>query len=219
MIMLFSTEFLDRTWEQSLQQRSSQSTALFHQLCTAYQSPTRYYHTLQHLQQMLELLETIQVHDRSSMTLAIWFHDAVYDSRAKDNEVKSAQWAIEALPPLGISQAQTDRIAHLILATQTHQTDPGDRDAQVLLDCDLSILGASPEDYQRYAHAIRQEYAWVSDEDYRVGRSRVLQSFLERDRLYGLSELEPYEHRSRQNLTTELNHLAAEGKPSEPQQP
>jgi predicted metal-dependent HD superfamily phosphohydrolase len=213
-IMPFSTEFLRQTWVQALDRRSPQSMELFEQLCAAYQSQTRYYHTLEHLQQMLELLKTIQVHDRSSITLAIWFHDAIYDSQTNDNELKSAKWAIEALSPLGLSSVKIDRIVQLILMTKTHQVDSDDREAQALLDCDLSILGAAAEDYRRYAQAIRQEYAWVSDQDYRIGRSRVLQAFLDRDRIYHLPEHEPYEHLARQNLTTELHHLAPKYNPS-----
>ncbi len=210
--MPISTEFLFHTWMQALDDRwqslperdLTQSTDLFHQLCAAYRSPTRYYHTLEHLQQMFKQLEGIQVHDNASIMLAIWFHDSIYETQANDNEEKSAQWAIEALSTLGLSAVKIDRIAQLIRMTQTHQANSDDRDAQVLLDCDLSILGTMPEEYDRYADAIRQEYAWVSDEEYRVGRSRVLQAFLERDRLYQLPDFRSQESQARQNLTREL---------------
>ena len=62
--------------------------------------------------------------------------------------------------------------------------------------------------YQTYALAIRQEYHWVSDDAYRTGRSRVLQQFLGRGRLYHGRELHAYETRARQNLTTKLATLA-----------
>ncbi len=216
--MPVSTEFLRQTWVQALDDRSIEATELvhelFHELCTAYRSPTRYYHTLEHLQQMFERLEPIQVCDRSSIMLAIWFHDAIYDTQAIDNEEKSAKWAIETLSTLGLSTMKTDRIAQLIRMTKTHQANSADRDAQVLLDCDLSILGAVPEDYDRYADAIRQEYAWVTDEDYRMGRSRVLQAFLDRDRLYALTDFQAEDVQARQNLTRELNHLAPKHNPS-----
>jgi predicted metal-dependent HD superfamily phosphohydrolase len=210
--MPLSTEFLFHTWMQALDDRwqslperdLTQSTDLFHQLCTAYQSPTRHYHTLEHLQQMFKQLEFIQVHDNASVTLTIWFHDSVYETQASDNEEKSAQWAIDALSTLGLPTVKIDRIAQLIRMTQTHQANSDDRDAQVLLDCDLSILGTMPEEYDRYADAIRQEYAWVSDEEYRVGRSRVLQAFLDRDRLYQLPDFRSQESQARQNLTREL---------------
>ena len=157
---------------------------------------------------MLTLLETIHLNDRTCVTLAVWFHDAVYDSRRSDNEAKSAAWAVASLSKLGILTNQIDRISHLILATQSHHSNPKDPDCQALLDCDLSILGTPPDQYQTYALAIRQEYHWVSDDAYRAGRSRVLQQFLGRDRIYHCHELHAYETQARQNLTTELAILS-----------
>ena len=157
---------------------------------------------------MLTLLETIHLDDRVCVTLAVWFHDAIYDPRRSDNEVRSAEWAVSSLSKLGIPTAQLDRISHLILATQSHHSDPQDLDCQALLDCDLSILGTPPDRYQTYALAIRREYYWVSDEAYRTGRSRVLQQFLGRDRLYQCRELHAYETQARQNLTAELTTLS-----------
>jgi predicted metal-dependent HD superfamily phosphohydrolase len=203
-------EFLNYTWKttfDTLQIPPEQTMELFQKLCMAYQCPTRHYHNLQHIQQMLTRLHRIRVSNQPSITLAIWFHDAIYNARAKDNEERSAQWAIEALSELGIDVGETDRIAQWILATQSHRVDPNDRDGQVFLDCDLSILGVSPEDYNLYAQAIRQEYDWVTDEDYRVGRSRVLQNFLDRDRLYHCPELQNDERQAHQNLASELNRL------------
>jgi predicted metal-dependent HD superfamily phosphohydrolase len=49
-----------------------------------------------------------------------------------------------------------------------------------LLDADLAILNAEANQYWDYANAIRQEYAWVTDAEYRVGRQAVLEKFLQR---------------------------------------
>ena len=111
---------------------------------------------------------------------------------------------LDSLSKLGIPTVQIDRISHLILATQSHHSNPKDPECQALLDCDLSILGTPPDQYQTYALAIRQEYHWVSEDAYRTGRSRVLQQFLDRDRIYHCHELHAYETQARQNLTTEL---------------
>ena len=70
------------------------------------------------------------------------------------------------------------------MATKGHQIDPNDADLGIFLDADLAILGTSPTEYQAYARSIRQEYRWVADADYRAGRTQVLASFLQRDRLY-----------------------------------
>ena len=77
-----------------------------------------------------------------------------------------------------------EETARLILLTKHHATVAGDRVGQLLLDADLAILGAAPEVYDRYAAAIRREYAWVDDAAYRKGRAAVLDRFLQRPRLY-----------------------------------
>jgi Protein kinase domain len=96
-------------------------------------------------------------------------------------------------------------VSSLIRKTKSHDAG-GDADAQVLLDADLAILGASQSDYQAYAERIRCEYAWVPEPEYRKGRREVLKRFLARPRIFHfLSQLE---EPARQNLAAEIARLA-----------
>ena len=183
---------------------------LFDDLCQRYSEPTRHYHNLTHIAQMLEIVEGFRegVYDYVAVCLAIWFHDAIYDTRRKDNEEQSAAYAVTLLTQQGVSKAISARVQQLILATKTHQAPLGDTDCQLLLDADLAILGSEPADYNRYAQAIRREYAWVSDDDYRAGRSRVLQGFLGRPQIYFTEPLfQTLEQSARSNLQRELEQL------------
>jgi predicted metal-dependent HD superfamily phosphohydrolase len=85
---------------------------------------------------------------------------------------------------LDVSPELIDRTQQLILATQGHHIDPNDVDRSIFLDADLAILGTEPVQYQDYARSIRKEYRWVSDTEYQIGRTKVLESFLQRDRIY-----------------------------------
>ena len=187
------------------------SPALFTQLISAYQEPDRHYHNLQHLQQLFTALQNFNpsnyLNDRPSIILAIFFHDAIYDTRSHENEAQSAKWASESLTKLNFPNTTIDRITHLIHLTKTHRPDPTDLNAQILLDCDLSILAAPPAQYQTYAKAIRQEYHWVPEADYRKGRSQILQTFLNRDRIYHHPEMHHHEHQARTNLNQEIQTL------------
>ena len=60
----------------------------FQNLVDAYGSKERFYHTLEHIRAVLEFVKarTDQLQDRRSVELAVWFHDAVYDTKAQDNE-------------------------------------------------------------------------------------------------------------------------------------
>jgi predicted metal-dependent HD superfamily phosphohydrolase len=148
--------------------------------------------------------------DFTALQLAAWFHDAVYDPRAADNEARSAAYATASLAALKLPPAQISSVERLILATRSHLAEPGDHDAHVLLDADLAILGSEPEQYDAYAHAIRQEYGWVPETEYRYGRGQVLAQFLARDRIYYTQAMTTlYEQAARRNLQRELTHLSA----------
>src|SRR5262245_14572325 len=177
----------------------------FDVLVAAYSAPERHYHNLEHLAEMFRVVERLsaQVEDPDALHLAVWFHDAVYDSRAKDNERRSGELAVDLLGPIGVPASTIERIVGMIWST-AHTTDsaaPILRDTQILLDADLAILGASEERYARYARDIRQEYAWVPDADYRVGRAAVLERFLALPRIYHAQVLfEEGETRARANM-------------------
>ena len=184
---------------------------LFTQLITNYQEPDRHYHNLQHLQQLFTALQNFNpsnyLNDRPSIILAIFFHDEIYDTRSHENEAQSAKWATESLTKLNLPNATIDRITYLIHLTKHHPAQPTDLNAQLLLDLDLSILATPPIQYQTYAQAIRQEYSWVPETDYRKGRSQILQNFLNRDRLYHHPEMHHHEQQARTNLNQEIQNL------------
>jgi predicted metal-dependent HD superfamily phosphohydrolase len=204
-------------WWRSLQPYAVAAEAAetaFVALVQAYSSPDRYYHTLTHIDQMLVVLKSLQAQAQnlSRLQLATWFHDAVYRSQATDNEEQSANYAAEVLRSFNLPIEEITMIGHLILCTKHHHADANDIDAQILLDADLSILGTHEKQYWQYAKAIRQEYAWVSEDAYCEGRRRVLESFLHRDRLF-LTEtmFTRFEAIARHNLRAELQQLARSG--------
>jgi len=184
----------------------------FDALVAAYSAPGRHHHTLEHLAEMFRVAGRLapQTDDPAAVQLAIWFHDAVYDPRAKDNEARSVDLAVATLGALGAPAAVTSHVARLVLAT-AHLTE-GDpaagRDAAVLLDADLAILGAGEERYRRYAADIRREYAFVPDADYRAGRAAMLRAFLARPHIFRTPVMvEEGEARARENLANEVKEL------------
>jgi predicted metal-dependent HD superfamily phosphohydrolase len=200
---------LDRVQQQEIDR-------IFQLLIAAYTHPDRHYHNLNHIYHLLTTLErfdrenspnSAHLQDSSSVILAAWFHDFVYDPRAADNEIQSAKAATELLANLHVS-LDLDRIERLILATQGHQIDPDDADLCIFLDADLAILGADPVRYEAYRRSIRREYDWVDEASYCTGRSRVLASFLQCDRLYYTDLLfDELEAIARVNLQQEIKLL------------
>jgi predicted metal-dependent HD superfamily phosphohydrolase len=176
----------------------------YEELRTHYAGPGRFYHTLDHVENVLQTVECLGSHVRNlnAVKLAAWLHDVIYDSRASDNEERSAAYAKRLCAELSIPEGCW--VAALIEKTKTHDAGE-DADAQVLIDADLAILGASESVYRVYAEQIRQEYAWVPDSKYRTGRQRILELFLTRPRIYHfLSHLEVAAHR---NIASEIVRL------------
>ena len=180
--------------------------APFDRLVAAYSEPHRHYHTLEHLGEMFRVVGRLPVADLPAAQLAVWYHDAVCDPKATDNEQRSADWAESDLKAWGVPRWAAVRA--LILATKHIATEPGTPDAAAFLDADLAILGAAEVRYQRYAADIRREYEWVPDDQYRAGRRAVLEGFLNRERIYRTAVMsEEGEESARRNLTAELAGL------------
>jgi predicted metal-dependent HD superfamily phosphohydrolase len=176
----------------------------FEEVRKHYCEPTRFYHTLDHVLDVLATVEKLASHAEhlNAVKLAAWLHDVIYDSKASDNEERSAQFAERLSAELAIPEGQL--VSDLIRKTKTHDAGE-DIDAQVLIDADLATLGASEMAYRDYAAKIRQEYSWVPEPNYRLGRRRVLESFLARPRIYHfLGELE---EPARHNMAAEITRL------------
>jgi predicted metal-dependent HD superfamily phosphohydrolase len=174
-----------------------------------YGEPHRAYHTLQHLEECFSHLERARdlAERPAEVAIAIWFHDAIYDPHAADNEERSADWAASAVKEAGVGEAVAARIRQLILATR-HEGEPAAGDATLLVDIDLAILGATQSRFDEYEAQIRREFVWVPEALYRATRSGILRGFLGRTRIYRTERFrEWFEAAARSNLERALARL------------
>ncbi len=192
------------------------ASALIDLLKARYGEPARHYHSWDHIEALLRHYRRWEVHfHRPEPVLwALYWHDAIYDPQAKDNEEQSAvlleREARGHLPADDIAFAAT-----IIRATAAHKVPDGlghedAADTALFLDLDLSILGAPVPVYDRYETDIRKEYAFVPEAAFRAGRGAILEGFLARERLY----LTDFAHaewdlRARENLKRAIAALEA----------
>jgi predicted metal-dependent HD superfamily phosphohydrolase len=182
-------------------------------LVDRYREAHRRYHTVDHLRAVLDDLFVDLAEDPTAVSLAVWFHDAVYDPRAEPgaNEAASAELAATDLAGLGAPPEVQDAVGRLVRLTAEHRTRPDDPDGAVLCDADLAILAAPGATYGGYVDAVRSEYGWLSDGEWRAGRSRVLGGLLERPWLYATARgRERWERAARANVGAELARLLAQ---------
>ena len=185
-------------------------------LAEAYGARGRHYHNRDHVAACLDLLDAhadLAEHP-AEVELALWFHDAVYDTRAFDNEAKSAGWAAEFLAGAGAEPAAAARVRAHVLATRHDAAPaPGDSapgDSALVVDIDLAILGRAPAVFDAFDRGIRKEYAWVPGFLYRRKRRQILEHLLDRPRLYATPALRArFEAPARANLQRALGRLGS----------
>ena len=164
------------------------SSRLKQTLVEAYQSPPRHYHCLTHVLEVAEHFTRVARGPGWSRPIevfaAVLFHDAVYQVGQHDNEALSAALATRQLDV----SMDLARVAALIELTARHghlSPEEVDPEAALFLDCDMAILGTSPEAFTRYGEQIRAEYAPVVEPAlYTAGRAAFLSGLLARPRIY-----------------------------------
>jgi len=175
-----------------------------------YAQMHRRYHDLAHLDDILRHVEELSDHARdiAAVRMAAWFHDAVYEPAAPDNEERSARLAESTLLQLRVDDDVVAEVARLVRGTADHAPEPGDLNAAVLCDADLAILASGPERYGLYVEAVRAEYGHLDDQAFARGRAGVLRGLLGRDRLFStLTGRDRWEAGARANMTAELARL------------
>ena len=181
----------------------------YDRLTRAYAEDHRHYHNQRHIAECLGEFDAARhlVGQVEAVELALWFHDAVYDARAGDNEERSAALAKECLDGAGVPGLISKAVVELVMATKSHESS-GNADAAVMVDIDLSILGQTEERFMEYEGQIRKEYKWVPKIIFGPKRAGILEGFLRRERIYKTDWFyDKYEERARRNIEGSVDRL------------
>lgn len=188
------------------------SEMAYTQLVDLYSEPHRHYHTLNHIQHCLRELDQAAafMNDPDTVEMALWFHDAIYQPGASDNEWRSAElfrhWS-EGRADAAFQQ----RVHNLIMAT-THRQPPEQGDAQFVVDIDLSSFGLPWEACERDGCLIRAEFPDIADDEYYPGHLRFLKTLRQRPTFFSTAWFrQRYESVARENITRIIEGLQARG--------
>lgn len=192
-----------------------------------YQGDGRYYHTDDHLHQVIDLLVESQVWSNASL-LAAFYHDYIYCPGATDNEDQSAEICYDKAIKLGIEHDVAKQAAEMIRATKYHSSDVPEADQlsvkerfflgvgrftnidikESFLDADMAILGSDPDLYAKYIEGIRLEYSRFSDSQYRTGRLNFLNSLMSQTTIFITVYFKSrFESQARLNIQKEIHLL------------
>ncbi|MBO9583874.1 MAG: hypothetical protein J7574_06925 [Flavobacterium sp.] len=173
----------------------------------AYSKKSRHYHNLTHLEEMIESFEMYRnrIQNPEEILFSIFYHDVVYSASRKDNELKSAEYALSILSEKHDLNKQF--VFDAICATQLHSHNLNE-DINWLIDFDLKILAKDWEDYKIYFEQIRKEYRIYPDFLYKPGRAKALKHFLEYEFIFQTDEFRGlYEEKARRNIEKEISLL------------
>jgi len=186
---------------------ASKIDALWQDLVKAYSGKSRYYHNLTHLEEMIVQYEKYQseLTFQVEVLYAIFYHDYIYKATSKENELKSAEFAISILPE--IAKINAVLVFDMIVATKLHEHNNVE-DTNWLIDFDLKILSKEWKEYEVYFKQIRKEYKIYPDLLYNPGRKKALQHFLENEFIYQTVTFRTkFEKQARENILKEIAQL------------
>ena len=137
----------------------------------------------------------------------IFYHDIIYDVKQNNNEAQSAILAKKRLLELNVPQKIITQVVELILLTKTHNETTNEL-YKLFLDADLAILGTDKKSYELYSQAIRKEYSSYDTKTYNQGRIKMLQSFINRPKIFQTDFFYiKYEKTAQKNIQNELLQL------------
>ncbi|MBO9674503.1 MAG: hypothetical protein J7577_13730 [Sphingobacteriaceae bacterium] len=174
-----------------------------------YTRKERYYHALQHLDNLLKYLFEVKdkIESWETILFTLFYHDIIYNALNPDNEAQSAELAVARMKQVSVPDHIVFNCKTQILATKTHLYD-SDPDTNYFTDADLSVLGQSHESYSAYAKNVRKEYSIYPDLIYNQGRKKVLEHFIKMERIYKTDYFyHKFENQAKQNLQFELDQL------------
>lgn len=178
-----------------------------------YDTPERLYHNWSHvvncINKLYEVKEYISEEDFITLFFAIIFHDAVYDSKAKqwENEKNSRILAEKVLSDIWIEKYIISKISELILLTSSHTIYWDDLIWKFMIDIDLAILWQDREVYMDYAKVIRYEYSSYNNEDFKKWRLEFLKGMLKRKIFQTPYFEDKYEKTAKTNIEAEISML------------
>lgn len=193
----------------------------FQNLMIRYNETHRFYHTQIHIFNCFVELNKFMVETKAPtdhallVSWALFYHDAVYNVPGKSagsNEVDSAKMFFNQ-PGTNFKTNMKETVAEAIVATTSHTVDTNNLNsrravAAITCDIDLSILGKEPAVYLEYVDHTRQEWAFVTDEQWVIGRRRFLGGMLERRRIFHTQYFaDLYAVQARHNMQAELDML------------
>jgi predicted metal-dependent HD superfamily phosphohydrolase len=145
-----------------------------------WNEPNRHWHNQNHLFDLLEQINTdfdhglLSLTEKKKLQMVALFHDVIYDPSRSDNEEKSAEFMVSICE----DRELLNDIYQAILDTKTHQSSSAL--SEKFNKYDMNIVERDYDSLLKWEEGIRKEYSMYSDEQYKEGRVKFLESLLDK---------------------------------------
>lgn len=179
---------------------------LWNEIELNYSYKKRHYHTLEHLENLLQQLLEVKtdINDWNCILFSLFYHDVIYNPLKTSNEERSAEFVAYRMKTILVPEPIIKNCANQIMATKKHAVSDNS-DTNYFTDADLSVLGQPWEIYSTYYKQVRKEYSLFPELIYVPGRKKVLQQFLQMERIFKTDFFyTKFELQAKENLKKEL---------------
>jgi len=154
------------------------------EVISRYNEPHRFYHTIDHITDVLKKLNDKGLEKNDELFLAAVFHDIIYNPKSNTNEEDSANLFISESKNSSLTYDQKEHIKQLILDTKSHK--PTVKHSEEFIAIDLSVFDGTLGQLIKYEQQIFKEFQFVDYKTYKPKRIEVLNHFNTNGKLNGL---------------------------------
>ena len=166
-----------------------------------YNEAHRHYHNFLHIANMYETAKRYDLSLSKEQTVAIFFHDVIYQPGRTDNEIQSATIFNDWCFHQKANNIDSSIVSRIILDTKDEI--PTIDESKLVIDLDLYEL--STDRYLTNLTNVKREYCeFYNEKQFNEGRIKWLKAFLDRDKIYVSEWGEQFEKLARYNLEDEL---------------
>ncbi|HEY1038859.1 MAG TPA: adenylyltransferase/cytidyltransferase family protein [Bacteroidia bacterium] len=149
-----------------------------------YNEHHRYYHTIDHVHYLLNLLEKKNLLHDDELFLTTVYHDAVYNPKSGSNEEDSAALFKYDAAKAVLSNESITAVEQMILDTKHHK--PSSDKSKLFIEADLNIFNEDDAKLFEYEKQIFKEFQFVDYKVYKERRIAVLEHFNNNGKLNNL---------------------------------
>lgn len=170
------------------------------------------YHTPVHILSLFDWAKELAITLEPWQTLALWFHDVIYDLEAPplENENQSARFTTMLLSGHVDPDLLTQACAAIKFTGYHFEKDNAafPEGVPLVLDLDVCMFAWDRSNYAAAAQMVAAEYQTIySPHDYAKGRRHFLNAFKDKGFIYRTDLLKPYEAAALENINWEIDHL------------